>query len=96
MIDQPLAASAVRDLLHRLDLRGRARHLVDRRPGLPGASYNSNRCPACSHIADWYYYEHVIIAAGHDQRRLFVAGPTEVPTAEWAKLIDDQHSVWAF
>lgn len=96
MIDQPSAASAARDLLRRLDLPGRARHLVDRPPGLPGAFYNANRCLACSHIADWYYYEHVIIAAGHDQRRLFVVGPTELAMAEWAKLLDDQHSVWAF
>jgi hypothetical protein len=96
MIDQPSAASCARHLLRHLDLRGRARHLVDRPPGLPGASYNANRCPVCSHIADWYYYEHVVIEAGHEQHRLFVAGPTELPTAEWAKIIDDQHSVWVF
>ncbi|GAA5194529.1 hypothetical protein GCM10023346_22200 [Arthrobacter gyeryongensis] len=96
MIDQPSAASCARYLLRHLDLRGRARHLVDRRLGLPGASYNANRCPACFHIAYWYYYEQVVIAASQDQRRLFVAVPTELATAEWAKLIDDQNSVWVF
>ncbi|WP_434181464.1 hypothetical protein RI685_16210 (plasmid) [Clavibacter michiganensis] len=96
IIDQPDAAEAARTVLRSLSLDGRARQLVDRRPGLRGASYNPNRCPRCAHVADWHLLEHHVIEAAHRQDRLWRPRPAEISTTGWMHLIDEQHSTWCF
>ncbi|PPF91285.1 hypothetical protein C5C03_00215 [Clavibacter michiganensis] len=96
VIEQLGATQAARELLRVLGLGGRARHLVDRRPDLRGASYNPNRCPRCSHVADWHHLERVVIEAAHSQRQLWTPAPVEVSAVRWAYLIDEQHNVRGF
>lgn len=96
VIERPLAVAAARTVLTGCDLEGRAQQLVGRPAGARGPSYNANRCPRCSFLADWHYFDHVVVEAAHQQRRLFVAGPLEIPMTEWAALLDDQHNVRGF
>ena len=96
VVERALAVTVARTLLTRSDLDNRAQQLVGRAASARGASYNANRCPRCSSLADWHYFDHVVIEAAHQQRRLFVAGPIEIPMMDWAALLDDQHSVRGF
>lgn len=96
-IDQPSAVRTARMLLDRHGQNGRAGQLVDRPPGLRGASYNANRCPQCHDIADWHYFEDsAVIDAAHNQNRLFKIGPVPLPLAVWVAVIADQHVVRGF
>lgn len=93
-IDQPSAASTARVLLEKLGQQRRAHQLLDRKPGLKGASYNANRCPRCTHVADWYYFEEAAITdAIYNQDRLFKIGPVDLPLAVWVAVIAEQHLV---
>lgn len=94
MSDQPAAVASARTLLRRLGQHSRAQQLVDRRPGLKGASYNSNRCPRCRHVADWHYFESTVVEAIHQQDGFYTLGPADLPTVEWAAAVNEQHTVW--
>lgn len=96
-LDQPSATNTARLLLDKLGQEQRARQLVDRQPGLKGASYNANRCPRCKHIADWYYFEEAVVTdAIYNQDRLFKIGPVDLPLAVWVSAIAEQHVVRGF
>ncbi|KDP89784.1 MULTISPECIES: hypothetical protein [Clavibacter] len=96
VIEQSGATETARTLLRELNLDSRARQLVDRPPGLRGASYNPNRCPRCAHVADWDMLEHLVIEAAHHQHALWRLRPVEVSPARWAYLIEEQHSIRGF
>jgi hypothetical protein len=96
VIEQPGATETARTLLLELNLGSRARQLVDRRQGLRGASYNPNRCPRCSHVADWHRLDHLIIEAAHQQHLLWRPRPVDVSAARWAYLVEEQHSSRGF
>ncbi|MBF4629321.1 hypothetical protein [Curtobacterium flaccumfaciens] len=96
IIDQPEATRAARDLLRQSDLDGRARQLVDRAPGLRGASYNPNRCAKCRHVADWYALEGHVLEAAARPVALWKPAPLPVPAERWDVLLTEQHTLWGF
>lgn len=94
MIDQPTAVKVARMALFEMGMFEASIQLVDRTKKMEGASYNANQCPNCGHLADWYFFQHLIIEAGHDQHLMSVIGPFYVDLEDWVAITMEQHNLW--
>lgn len=68
--------------------------LVDRTKKMKGASYNANQCPNCGHLADWHFYQYLIIEAGNNQHSMSTIGPFYIDLEDWVALTMEQHNLW--
>lgn len=96
IIDQPQATCTARDLLRQAGLDCRALHLVNRAPGLRGASYNPNQCASCRHVPAWYALEELVRYAAFRQVGFWKPAPLPVTAERWDVLLTEQHTLWGF
>ncbi len=90
--DQP---SVVRVLRHGLQKAGNSAlvaQLMDRPPGLRGASYNANSCPSCGALDEWHTFERIMIEFWHGRQLQLAHGA--ITRGEWTTLVAERQGVW--